>query len=213
MLVVKQILCACMDCVALFRENQITYFSLKMFVMQHTKLKAIARAITILVITLGTLTAQAGGADSYEIYLNNKLLLKQFVTQPLTLNSLQLNKSNLNDKLVIYYSHCGVIGTGRKITIRDEKGNTIREWKFANVSGSNTGMTIAVKDLLQMEKQYAKNQLNIFYTAEQLPQGRMLTGVRFTDKGTTSIRRQEDHAIWTAGLVGLFALSFNDWLI
>ena len=181
--------------------------------MRHTNFKTIATAITILVITLGTFTARAGGVDSYEIYLNNKLLLKQFVTQPLTLNSLQLNKSNLNDELVIYYSHCGTTGKGRKITIRDEKGNTVREWKFANVSGSNTGMKLAVKELLQLEKQYAKNQLSIFYTSEQLPQGRMLTGVRFTDKGTTWIRKQDDQSIWSPGLVGLFAPSFNYWFI
>jgi hypothetical protein len=192
-------------------EHQIIHFSLKTFVMRHTHFKQIATAITILVITLGTYIAQAGGVDRYEIYLNNKLLLKQSVNQPLSLKSLQLNKSNLKDELVIYYYHCGQTGSGRKLAIKDEKGNVVKEWKFTNASGS--GMTIQVKELLQLEKKNANNSLSIFYSSEQLHTGRMLTGVQFSDKGTTWIRQQEDRSVWMAGLVGLFALSFNDWLI
>jgi hypothetical protein len=192
-------------------ENQINHFSLKTFVMSYSHFKAIATVMTILGISLSTFTALAGGVDRYEIYLNNKLLLKQSVNQPLSLQSLQLNKSNAKDELVIHYYHCGQTGRGRKIAIKDEKGNIVKEWKFENTSGS--GMTIAVKDLLQLEKKHANNHLSMFYTSEQLVQGRMLTGVRFTEKGTTWMRQQEDRAVWTAGLVGLFAVSFNYWLM
>ena len=139
----------------------------------------------MLIASVSIFGARPGGVDSYEIYLNNKLLTRQFANQPLSLKSLQLNQANLNDQLVIYYSHCGTAGKGRKIIIKDEKGNTIKEWKFANASGSNTGMTIAVKDLLQLEKKHASDALSLFYTSEQLPQGRMLTGVRLSNKSTT----------------------------
>jgi hypothetical protein len=192
-------------------RNQITHFSFKMFVMRHTNFKTIATAMTILGIILSTFTALAGGVDRYEIYLNNKLLLKRSVNQPLTLQSLQLNKSNLKDELVIYYYHCGQTGKGRKLAIKDEKGNIVKEWEFANASGS--AMTIAVKDLLLLEKKHANDQLSIFYSSELLLKGRMLTGVQFTDKGTTWIRQKEDQSIWTAGLAGLFAVSFNYWLM
>jgi hypothetical protein len=181
--------------------------------MRHTNFKTIATAITILGITLSMLSARAGGVDRYEIYLNNNLLLKQSVNQPLSLQSLQLNKSNQKDELVIYYYHCGQVGKGRKIAIKDEKGNIVKEWKFANTTGSNTGMTIPVKELLDLEKKNVNNQLSIFYTSEQLLQGRMLTGVKFTDKATTWIRKHEDRSVWTAGLAGLFAASFNYWLM
>lgn len=181
--------------------------------MQHTNFKIIATAMTIVGIILSTFTALAGGVDRYEIYLNNKLLLKQSVNQPLSLQSLQLNKSNMKDELVIYYYHCGQTGRGRKLAIKDENGNIVKEWKFENASGSNTGMTIAVKDLLQLEKKHANNQLSIFYTSELLQKGRMLTGVQFTDKATTWIRQKEDGSVWTAGLAGLFAVSFNYWLM
>src|SRR5215211_695222 len=62
------------------------------------------------------------GLDSYEIYLNDKLILKQYVNEPLILASLQLNQSNVNDKLVINYSQCNMpdkIGKGRSISVKD----------------------------------------------------------------------------------------------
>lgn len=143
--------------------------------MQHKTLRQPAMAVMLLVASF--FTALAGGVDSYEIYLNNKLLLRQLVTQPLSLKSLPLDKANPNDQLVIYYSHCGTIGKGRKIAIKNEAGRVVKEWTFANASGTKTGMTIPVKEMLQLQKQYAKNQLSLYYSSEQLPEGRMLAGV------------------------------------
>ncbi len=64
------------------------------------------------------------GLDSYEIYLNNKLILKQSVNQPLSLRILQLGKANDNDQLRINYKHCTLEGAGtdRTIVLKDEKG-------------------------------------------------------------------------------------------
>ena len=45
------------------------------------------------------------GLDGYEIYLNNKLILKQYVNQPLNLRVLQLTKANEGDELRIKYNH------------------------------------------------------------------------------------------------------------
>jgi hypothetical protein len=133
---------------------------------------------------LQSFTAKAGG-EGFEIYLNNKLILWQAVNKPFTLHSLQLDKANKDDQLVIYYHHCGSTGTDRTIVIKDDKGNTIKEWKFADASGSNNkGMTIPVKELLQLEKNYSQTNLNIVYFSQQLPKGRALSAVQFNGKST-----------------------------
>jgi hypothetical protein len=134
-----------------------------------------------LFLTAFAFTAKAGG-DSYKIYLNNKLILEQFVTQPLSLNRLQLDKANLNDQLVIYYSHCGTTGKGRSISIKNDKGLTIKEWKFSDAVGSNAGMTIPVKDLLQLKNKNAHTELSIYYASHELPRGRMLTSLNHREK-------------------------------
>lgn len=152
--------------------------------MQHSNLKpAFVKAFTFALISLFTFNAKAGG-DSYEIYLNNKLILKQFVTQPLSISSLQLDKANLSDKLTIFYSHCGQPGKGRSLAIKDDKGNIVKQWKFADATELR-GMIIPVKELLQLEKNNSKTHLNLYYAAQQLPQGRMLTSIGLGKKDIT----------------------------
>ncbi len=105
-------------------------YKLKTICMYHSNLKqAFLKAFTFALLYLFTFNANAGG-DSYEIYLNNKLILKQFVTQPINIRSLQLDKSNSNDRLIIFYSHCGQPGKGRSIAIKGDKGNIIKQWKL-----------------------------------------------------------------------------------
>jgi len=121
------------------------------------------------------------GLDSYEIYLNNKLILKQSVNQPLSLRVLQLNKANDNDQLRINYKHCTVkgAGTNRSIAIKDEKGNTLKEFEFANATSSDLNMVISVKDLLQLEKSNVHQELSLHYTSRELPKGEMLASLHF----------------------------------
>lgn len=169
--------------------------------MQYKSLKpAWTAALTIIIVCLQAFTAKAGG-ESFEIYLNNKLILRQAVSQSLTLQSLQLDKANKNDDLVIYYNHCGTTGKNRTIAIKDDKGNTIKEWKFADATGSNKSMTIPVKDLLQLEKNYSQANLNLVYFAQQLPKGRALSALQFAGKSTTWRHQQELWQVWTVGFV------------
>ncbi|MEO8567576.1 MAG: hypothetical protein ABI419_00525 [Ginsengibacter sp.] len=145
--------------------------------MQHSNLKnAFAIVFAFALLSLLSFNVKAGG-DSYKIYLNNKLILEQHVTQPLNIKSLQLDNANANDKLVIYYSHCGQVGKERSLSIKDDKGKILKEWKFANKIGSNESMIIPVKELLALTKNNSRGRLNLFYAAQELPKGRMLTSV------------------------------------
>ena len=147
--------------------------------------------LTTTMACLQSFTAKAGG-EGFEIYLNNKLILWKAVNKPFSLHNLQLDKANKDDQLVIYYHHCGSTGKDRAIVIKDEKGNTIKEWKFADASGSNNkGMTIPVKELLQLEKNYSQTNLNIVYFSQQLPKGRALSAIQFNGKSTAMKNHRE----------------------
>lgn len=137
-------------------------------------------ALTALAVSVLSFTTNFG-LDSYEIYLNNKIILKQTVNQPLSLRVLQLKEANKSDQLKIIYRHCTKSGAGtdRSITIKDEKGNILKRWAFANTAGSDAGMSIPVKELLNVEKTYAGHELSIHYTAQELPAGEMLSMLHF----------------------------------
>ncbi|WP_316791351.1 hypothetical protein [Pedobacter frigoris] len=121
------------------------------------------------------------GLDSYEIHLNKKLILKQNINQPLNLRVLQLTKANDKDQLYITYTHCNTkgVGTGRNIVIKDEKGNTLKKFGFADAAtGSNLSMAIPAKELLHLEKLHANHELSIHYTAHELAKSEMLAAVQ-----------------------------------
>ena len=135
-------------------------------------------------------TAKAG-LDSYEIYLNEKLILKQYVNEPLKLASLQLSEANINDRVVINYSQCNMpdkIGKDRSISVKDANGKTVKLWKFANAVGSRVGMVIPVKELLALNNLALGKDLTFFYTAEGLPQGQILAHFQFANKPVSYLK-------------------------
>ena len=120
------------------------------------------------------------GLDSYEIYLNHKLIMKQSVNQPLNLRVLQLNQAKENDQLRINYKHCSVkeAGRNRSILIKNKKGDVLKKWAFADTEASDLSMVIPVKELLAIEKANAKNELILYYTSQELQKGEMLAFLR-----------------------------------
>ncbi len=120
------------------------------------------------------------GGDVYEIYLNDKLVYKQEYKQVSGSNNLHLGDLNMNDKLVIKYSHCGVTGQDRSIVIKDENGKIIKEWKFTEAKNNQSVMVIPVKELLDLKAKTAS--LKLYYAAKQLPEGRMLASITLDEK-------------------------------
>lgn len=139
-------------------------------------------AITVLaVVSLSAFTSAArAGGDHFKVYLNNKLIIEQSILGTFTIQQLQLDKANVNDKLTFHYSHCGEIGKSRKIAVRDARGKLIREWKFADARGKQSGMEIPVKELLELKQE----GLQFVYSAQQLPKGMALAALVMADKRT-----------------------------
>lgn len=158
------------------------YFHLKFKVMKQSTFKqAFIKIFTLITLSLTAFSFTTKfGLDGYEIYLNNKLILKQYVNQPLSLRVLQLDKANEGDNLRIKYTHCTVKGpgTGRSIVLQDEQGNTLKKWAFADAA-SDYNMTIPVKELLQLEKKNANHELSLHYAARELPKGETLAMLHF----------------------------------
>lgn len=148
----------------------------------------------------------AGGGDSYTIYLNDKLILKQYVGQTKSgIIPLVLENAKASDNMVVFYSHCGTTGKGRSIAIKNESNKTLKEWKFEDASASG-GMTIPVKEILDLEKSNAKNTLTMYYYSSQLlPGGRMLASIQPDSKSTTWLKKAAVSPA-TAGIASLMLI-------
>jgi hypothetical protein len=141
-------------------------------------------AIMAMLTNILSFKGKAGG-DVYEIYLNDKLVCKE--SYKLLNGSKELHLGNLNakDRLVIKYSHCGEIGKNRTIVIKDAKNNVLKEWKFTDAEGNKAVMVIPVKELLALK---SKNpSLQLFYSASQMPAGKMLASIKLNEKKTAML--------------------------
>lgn len=117
----------------------------------------------------------APGGDKFELYINNKLVVEHFVSHRAITKTVTLFPGNYNNKIDVYYSHCGQTGKDRSIIVKDAQNKVIKKWDFADASGSNRAMSLKGKDLMDLQK---KNQtLQLYYSSKELPEGKLLASV------------------------------------
>jgi hypothetical protein len=147
----------------------------------HNKM-IVAKSLLILVCaTLFSFSSKKGG-DSFEIMLNGKRVLQQFVYASKGVQTIQLTQTSDSDKLDIYYSHCGQVGKNRSITIKNEKDQPIKVWQFADATDKNGVMSFKLKDVLSLRKNKT-DKLNLFYSSSELPAGRVLATIAGEETG------------------------------
>ncbi|HTF28464.1 MAG TPA: hypothetical protein VK625_06435 [Flavitalea sp.] len=145
-----------------------------------------ASLITLLFTGIFAVSAKAG-LDSYEISLNNKVLIRQTVAGPIDLKNLPLGDAKATDNLVIRYSQCNApnkIGKNRSISVRDADGRIVKEWKFKDSDGSNTAMTIPVKELLEIQNK-SNGALSFHYSADGMQKTQKLAALQPGKKNNT----------------------------
>lgn len=119
------------------------------------------------------------GGDSYTIHLNEKKLVENYVHSKAATPSISIAQAASNDQLFVYYSECGKIGKERKLSIRDEKDNILREWQFTNATEEHTPMIFKAKEIQALKKN-GNNKLKLFYASREV-KGQLLATIEVTD--------------------------------
>ena len=116
------------------------------------------------------LQGHSKGGDHYRIFLNNKMVLEQFVLNRSTDPTLSLTGANENDRMIVHYSHCGKAGSARTIRIKNNKGEILKEWKFPDTR--QTGMQLTVKEIKSLTRD---GSISLYYASKELNAGMQLT--------------------------------------
>jgi hypothetical protein len=120
------------------------------------------------------------GGDSYTIHLNNKQLLQYYVHSKAATPTFSLAQSNGTDQLSVFYSECGKIGKERKLSLLDEKDNTLAEWRFANApADEHTPMTCKAKEILAFKQKNSK--VKLFYSSNEVSRRQLLATITLSD--------------------------------
>ena len=130
-------------------------------------------------VVLCSFAAVPGGA-SYEVYLNNQLVMKEHLydrkevpTLPLTITSTS------QDELSVTFNNCGKIDTSRKISLNDEKNKTIKEWTFADSPDLKNQMRIKVSEIMTFRNEHSTAKL--VYSSRELNSGMHLLNLQLSD--------------------------------
>ena len=143
------------------------------------KPSTLSKGVTMIVLAAVLCSfAAMPGADSFEVLLNDKLILQQYLSNERKVSNVMLNPNN-DDKLSINYSHCGVLGTSRIIKLKDDKNNVLKEWKFADAPNSKKDpMIFQVKDIVAAGK--GNDDLTLTYTAKESAKELVLATIVWT---------------------------------
>jgi hypothetical protein len=123
----------------------------------------------LMLIALGTtLSSFSGpaGMESFKVYLNDKLLFKQYISRDTPTQTISLSENSATDQLRIYYDHCGRIGTARTISLVDGQ-QVLKKWDYQDTqSVEASGMSCKVGDIKALQK--AGKTLKLVYASEEL---------------------------------------------
>jgi hypothetical protein len=122
-------------------------------------------------------TPIAPGGDSFKVYLNDKLVLEQYVHGMKTVPNLKLVQSSVNDKIDVYYSHCGKGGKSRYITIQNGKNQPLKVWQFGDSKGTDNAMSFKLNEIAALQQKASDKELQLFYSSKELPEGRELANL------------------------------------
>jgi hypothetical protein len=112
------------------------------------------------------------GAHSFQVYLDSKLMLEQYVNAKNEVPKLAIDQSA--SKLVVKYNECGRTVSGRTITIKDDKNKILKAWNFeGETSGYKDGMVCKVKDIFAL-KENGSNTLKVYYSSKDFPEGQLV---------------------------------------
>lgn len=128
------------------------------------------------------------GAHSVQVYLDNKLMIDQYINQKAVAAKLDLDRAENHGELIVKYSECGRTVTGRKITIKNSDDKVLKEWKFeGSSSGFQESMPCPVKDILTL-KTTKSNTLKLYYSSNDFPEGQQIAYLVLSGAPSTASR-------------------------
>jgi hypothetical protein len=114
------------------------------------------------------------GAHGFQVYLDDKLVADQYVRPGLIPNITVENQS----RIVVKYNECNRTVSGRVLTLKDEKGNTLKEWKFEGAtSGFKDPMSCSIKEI----SAFRQKNVKLYYSSTDFPAGQLVPTLTFSN--------------------------------
>ena len=149
--------------------------------------KQLAMISLVLIVLSTALFSFSGstGVESFTIHLNEKLMLREYVTPEAGVKTLNLSRGDAEGVLKVHYNHCGKTGIERSLWIQDRKKNRLKTWDFSD--HASPVMDFKVKELLTLSENIGNHGLYLVYTSREIPGGVVLASVVMSDRSEASL--------------------------
>ena len=128
------------------------------------------------------------GAHNVQVFLDDKMVIDQYVDSRSVVPTLNLDAADKHEQLIIKYNECGRTVTGRNITIKDEKNQALKDWRFeGEATGLKDPMVCSVNDIIAL-KQKGNNTLKLYYSSKEFPEGHQVAKLIIIGEATTALK-------------------------
>jgi hypothetical protein len=126
------------------------------------------------------------GAHNYQVYLDGNLIIERYADPQKEAPAVSIDPQANPKELSVRYSECGRMVNARMLSIKDDSGKMLKEWKFEGSSkGFENPMAIKVKDLLAL-KQKNSNSLKLYYSSREFPEGQQVATLKLGKDNKTA---------------------------
>lgn len=127
------------------------------------------------------------GAHNYQVYLDGKLVLEQYTDFKKEAPAIPIDPQGDYKELSIRYSECGRVVNARVISVKDEAGKLLKEWKFEGSSkGLENPMTVKMKDVIALKPKNS-NSLKLYYASREFPEGHHFASLKLVKDNKTAL--------------------------
>ncbi len=141
--------------------------------MQHL-LTGQSLTILALAVILCSFSPMPGG-DSYKIYLGNRVVIQDHIYGIRDIPKLVLAGVS-DEQIAVTYSHCGKIGTARKLMATDAENRILKKWDFTDSPDVKNVMTLSTEEITLLPGH--NGEINLYYASNELPGGQVLASIQ-----------------------------------
>ena len=144
--------------------------------------------VGVAVVALFFSFSRISGAHSFQVYLDKKLMIDQYVNSNMEAPVLLIDPTENYNELIVKYNECGRTVTDRTISIKDEANNVLKNWQFEGAaSGFKDPMVLSMKDVTAL-KQKTHKTLKLYYSSKEFPAGQQVAALVIGTEGTAALK-------------------------
>ena len=129
-------------------------------------------------VALCSFTPKPGGY-SYEVYLNNQLVIQEHMYGRKEAPTLPLNMTTAQDAISIMFNNCNKVDVSRKISLKDDQDATIKEWTFGDSPDIKNQMKIKVSEIVAVQNKHST--VKLVYSSQAVNDGVHLINLQLSD--------------------------------